>query len=142
MVETRDEAAQIADAVRALGAEPVDYRGDVTAQVRALSPGGVDAVFDHVGGPGIVASWRLLARGGTLVSYGAAATKDDPGNSRLPVLLLIARLMLWNALPNGRRAAFFNIWAGSASGHSQVVSALLRYAFAEPPPPTLIVKAK
>ena len=28
------------------------------------------------------------------------------------MLKLIARLMLWNALPNGRSATFFNLWAG------------------------------
>ena len=41
-------------------------------------------MFDHVGGPGIADSWRLLRRGGTLVSYGTAATKDDAGRSQLP----------------------------------------------------------
>jgi NADPH2:quinone reductase len=96
-----------------LGAEPVDYRTeDVPARVAQLAPGGVDAVFDHVGGEGIVASWRMLARGGTLVAYGTAATKDEPGDPRVPVLKLLARLTLWNALPNGRRAHFFNLWAG------------------------------
>ena len=55
----------------------------------------------------------MLARGGTLVSYGTAATKDQPGNARIPVLKLFARLALWNASPNGRRATFFNFWAGS-----------------------------
>ena len=29
------------------------------------------------------------------------------------MLKLIARLMLWNALPNGKRATFFNLWAGA-----------------------------
>jgi NADPH:quinone reductase-like Zn-dependent oxidoreductase len=72
----------------------------------------VDAVFDHVGGPGIVDSWRLLRRGGALVSYGTAATKDAEGDSRLPVLTLIARLVAWNVLPNGRSATFYNFWAG------------------------------
>jgi NADPH:quinone reductase-like Zn-dependent oxidoreductase len=101
------------DAVRALGATPVDSRApDLEARVRSLAPGGVAAVFDHVGGPGIAASFRLLARGGALVSYGTAATRDDPGPKMLPVLKLIARLALWNALPNGRRATFFNVWAG------------------------------
>ena len=39
------------DSVRALGAIPVDYRAeDVPARVRELAPGGVAAVFDHVGG--------------------------------------------------------------------------------------------
>ena len=99
--------------VRALGAIPVDYRNeDVPARVRELAPQGVAAVFDHVGGPGIVDSWRMLARGGTLVSYGTAATKDLPGDPRLPVLKLLARLTAWNVLPNGRRATFFNLWAG------------------------------
>ncbi|MFE9327474.1 medium chain dehydrogenase/reductase family protein [Nocardia sp. NPDC052278] len=105
-------SARHAEAVAALGAEAVDYRGDVAAQVRALAPGGVDAVFDHVGGPGIVDSFRLLAPHGTLVSYGTASTKDDPGNSRLPVLALVGRLIWWNLLPNKRNAHFFNIWAG------------------------------
>ncbi|MDA0563988.1 medium chain dehydrogenase/reductase family protein [Streptomonospora sp. S1-112] len=102
------------DAVRALGAEPVDYRDpDLPARVRALAPEGIDAVFDHVGGPGIVDSFRLLNRGGTLVSYGTAATRDVAGSSRLPVLALLLRLAVWNALPNGRRAHFFNVWSGS-----------------------------
>ncbi|RKN07053.1 medium chain dehydrogenase/reductase family protein [Streptomyces radicis] len=102
------------EAIRALGADPVDYRDpDLPGRVRELAPGGVDAVFDHVGGPGIVDSFGLLAPGGTLVSYGTAATRDESGSSRLPVLKLFARLMVWNALPNGHRATFFNIWAGS-----------------------------
>ncbi|WP_327360583.1 medium chain dehydrogenase/reductase family protein [Streptomyces sp. NBC_01296] len=103
------------DALRALGVAPVDYRsGNVPARVRALAPGGVDAVFDHVGGEGIVDSWRLLAPGGTLVSYGSAATRDDEGSGSSPILKLLGRVWLWNALPNGRRAYFFNVWAGRA----------------------------
>ena len=101
------------DAVSALGAIPLDYRADdLPAQVRALAPNGVDAVFDHVGGAGIVDSFRLLAPGGALVSYGTAATRDQAGSSRLPVLKLFGRLAVWNVLPNRRRASFFNIWTG------------------------------
>ena len=101
------------DRVRELGATPVDYRDpDLYDQLRALAPEGVDAVFDHVGGEGLVQSWRLLRRGGTLVNYGTAATKDDAGNSHLPVLKLFGRLMLWNARPNGKGAHFYNFWAG------------------------------
>ncbi len=120
-------SARNAEAVAALGATWVDYRGDVPAQVRALAPGGVDAVFDHVGGPGIVDSFRLLAPHGTLVSYGTAATKNDEGNSRLPVLRLFARLLLWNALPNRRGAHFYNIWAGKRDArrfHNRIIEDL------------------
>ncbi|SDD46581.1 medium chain dehydrogenase/reductase family protein [Auraticoccus monumenti] len=106
-------SARNADAVRALGAEHVDYAApDLAARVRELAPGGVDAVFDHVGGPGIVDSWRLLAPGGVLVAYGTASTKDQTGSARVPVLKLVLRLLLWNALPNRRRATFYDLWAG------------------------------
>lgn len=101
------------DRVRELGAIRIDYRGeDVLARVRELAPDGVAAVFDHVGGPAITDSWRMLGRGGTLVSYGTASTKDLPGNPRLPVLRLLLRLTVWHLLPNGRRTSFFNLWAG------------------------------
>ncbi|MFD8498140.1 medium chain dehydrogenase/reductase family protein [Amycolatopsis sp. NPDC059657] len=100
------------DYVRELGAIAIDRSGDVAAGVRALAPSGVDAVFDHVGGPGIKTSWAMLGRGGALVAYGTAATRDQEGNAKLPVLALVGRLLLWRALPNGRTTTFFNIWAG------------------------------
>jgi NADPH:quinone reductase-like Zn-dependent oxidoreductase len=103
------------DALREQGVVPVDYRtADIAARVRELAPGGVDAVFDHVGGRGIVDSWRVLAPGGTLVSYGSASTRDDQGSKQWPVLKLLGRVWLWNALPNRRRAYFYNVWAGRA----------------------------
>ncbi|MGW3015315.1 medium chain dehydrogenase/reductase family protein [Streptomyces longwoodensis] len=101
--------------LRERGVTPVDYRTeDVPARVRALAPGGVDAVFDHVGGRSVVDSWHLLAPGGTLVAYGSASTRDDQGSKQWPVLKLLGRVWAWNALPNGRRASFFNVWAGKA----------------------------
>ncbi|AWT47837.1 MULTISPECIES: medium chain dehydrogenase/reductase family protein [Streptomyces] len=103
------------DALRAQGVTPVDYRTeDIPARVRELAPGGVDAVFDHVGGRSIIDSWHLLASGGTLVSYGSASTRDDEGSKQWPVLKLLGRVWLWNTLPNGRHAYFFNVWAGRA----------------------------
>ncbi|WP_037580600.1 medium chain dehydrogenase/reductase family protein [Phaeacidiphilus oryzae] len=101
--------------LRERGVSPIVYRTeDIPARVRELAPRGVDAVFDHVGGRGIVDSWRLLAPGGTLVSYGSASTLDQEGSKQWPVLKLLGRVWLWNALPNRRRAYFFNVWAGRA----------------------------
>ena len=97
------------DYVRALGAVPVDYRDDVPARVREISPGGVDAVFDHVGGPGLVDSYRMLGRGGTLVTYGSASTLSGTGHWIKPYLPIFARVLLWSAMPDGRRAAFYYV---------------------------------
>ncbi|GGK89837.1 medium chain dehydrogenase/reductase family protein [Nocardia jinanensis] len=100
-------------ALREQGVTPVDYREpDMYQRIRQLAPDGVDAVFDHVGGAAVVESWRLLRRGGTLVSYGTAASKDADDNPQLPVLKLFARLAMWNYLPNGKSAHFYNLWAG------------------------------
>lgn len=30
----------------------------------------------------------------------------------MPVLKLLARITLWNLLPNGKHASFFNVWTG------------------------------
>jgi NADPH:quinone reductase-like Zn-dependent oxidoreductase len=99
--------------LRDLGVTPIDYRNeDVSTRVRELAPDGVAAVFDHVGGPGVKDSWRMLAKGGALVSYGTASTKDVAGNPQVPVLKLLAKLTVWNLLPNGKSASFFNLWAG------------------------------
>jgi synaptic vesicle membrane protein VAT-1 len=101
------------ETVRQLGATPVDYHDpDMYRRIRQLAPDGVDAVFDHVGGAGLRESWRLLRKGGTLVSYGTAAAKNKDGNSQLPVLKSFARLAWWNLLPNGKGAHFYNFWAG------------------------------
>ena len=99
--------------VRKLGAEPVDYRSSAMYErIRELAPDGVDAVFDHVGGANLARSWSLVRRGGILVSYGTASTKNDAGTSQLPILALFGRLILWNLLPNGKRTHFYNLWAG------------------------------
>jgi NADPH:quinone reductase-like Zn-dependent oxidoreductase len=102
------------DAVRALGATPLDYRDPALYErIRSLAPEGVDAVFDHVGGKGLKQSWRLIRRGGTLVNYGSASTKGEKSNNGLlPFLALFGRLYTWNYLPNGKKATFYNFWAG------------------------------
>nr|WP_221378873.1 zinc-binding dehydrogenase [Actinoplanes polyasparticus] len=106
-------SAQHHDMVRALGATPVDYRDPAMIdRIRALAPDGVDAVFDHVGGDGLKQSWHLVAKGGTLVSYGIASAKDDPGSANLAYLNLFSQLWMWHLSPNTKSARFYNFWAG------------------------------
>ncbi|WP_375423461.1 medium chain dehydrogenase/reductase family protein [uncultured Friedmanniella sp.] len=101
------------DALRALGAEPVDYAtAGLTERLHQLAPDGVDAVFDHLGGESLRRSWDLLALGGRLVSYAIAADLDAPGSLVATFAATLARLLGWDLLPNGRRAGFYNVWAG------------------------------
>jgi hypothetical protein len=57
---------------------------------------------------------RPFAPGGTLVSYGSASTCDDEGSKQWPVLKLLGRVWLWNTLPDGRHACFYNVRGGRA----------------------------
>jgi NADPH2:quinone reductase len=101
------------DALAEMGAEPIDYNDPQLAdRVRQLAPRGVDAVFDHLGGPSFERSFRLLAPGGTLVAYGMAAQRDDTSNMLGTFLGVYGRLALWSLLPNRRRAFFYNFWGG------------------------------
>ncbi|MCF7702406.1 medium chain dehydrogenase/reductase family protein [Loktanella sp. M215] len=104
-------------ALKAFGVEPIDYADpDVAARVRALSPCGVDAVFDHLGPSSVRQSFGLLDQGGILVVYGIAADLDKK-TAMLPRFLgLLATLSLWSALPNGRRAMFYDFWQGMLTG--------------------------
>ncbi len=56
--------------VRAAGATPIARSGDIAAAVRAATDGGVDAVFDGVGGPNVKVSEAALRNGGALVLFG------------------------------------------------------------------------
>jgi NADPH:quinone reductase-like Zn-dependent oxidoreductase len=107
------------DALRALGVEPIDYRDpDLSARVRELAPGGVDAVFDHLGGASVTRSYRLLNRIGTLVSYSIASKLDDTSPVLPGFLRLLAKLAVWNYLPTRKHASFYNVWAGAGKPDS------------------------
>jgi NADPH2:quinone reductase len=57
--------------IESLGGHAIDYkRSDFLKQIRNSPGGGVDIVFDGIGGWNLLASWRELTRGGRLVAYG------------------------------------------------------------------------
>lgn len=105
-------------AVTELGASPVDYRGDVVGQVRALAPDGVDAVFDHLGGESLAVSYSLLADGGTVISYGSLTTLREQNHWAVPYLHTLRRFAGWRLAAlvgrgRGRRATFYAVRAGA-----------------------------
>ena len=103
-------------ALRAAGVIPVDYSDpNLAATVRELAPAGVDAVFDNIGGETSRISFSLLARGGTLVTYAILEAATGNGPLMLPFMRAIGQAVLWSILPNGRRATFYDLWAGHRS---------------------------
>uniref|UniRef100_A0AAU3HR50 Zinc-binding dehydrogenase n=1 Tax=Streptomyces sp. NBC_01393 TaxID=2903851 RepID=A0AAU3HR50_9ACTN len=107
------------EAVRALGAEPLDYRTpDLPSAVRGLAPGGVEAVFDHIGGRGLDDSWAMLAEGGTLVSFDSSVAGYRPGQwfrPHVPALLRTGRRFLARllGLTGGRRMTMYYVKPGA-----------------------------
>lgn len=85
---------------------PIDYQSaDLTRTLQALRPGGVHAVFDHLGGASIRRSHRLLAPGGTLVSY---AFTGRPGHTLGDTVRGAVHNRLLNLHP-GRRTAICSL---------------------------------
>jgi len=78
------------------GAVPIDYRTeDFVEVIRRAEPGGLDFVFDGMGGDYIRRAFPLLRRGGVLVEYA------NPLSFR-GMLRLLAKTIVLDLLPNGR----------------------------------------
>ncbi len=94
------------DAVRALGAIPIDYRaGPLDELVRALEPNGVDLVFDGIGGSTISACIGALRPRGHLIAYGFMAV-----SGALATLLMFLNIFIGSRL-RGRSGSFYGITA-------------------------------
>jgi NADPH:quinone reductase-like Zn-dependent oxidoreductase len=84
------------------GVRFIDYRHqDFETVLREQEPGGVHAVFDHIGGANLAKGYRLLAPGGTLVSH---AFMGRPGHRVADTVRGAVNLRLRGLLP-GRRTA-------------------------------------
>jgi NADPH:quinone reductase len=69
-----------AAAVVDMGAAPIDYQHqDFADEVRRLAPGGVDVVFDPIGGVHLWHSRKALRRGGRVVGYGLISSIRGEG---------------------------------------------------------------
>lgn len=78
------------------GATPIDYHTqDFVEVIRQAEPNGLDAVFDGMGGDYLDRGFSLLRRGGTWVQYGNPLSFSG-------LLLLLAKFILFNVLPNGK----------------------------------------
>ena len=88
--------------VSAMGATPIDYHKEhVVARVHELTGGGVDVVFDPIGGAGqLWRSNRALRKGGRLVWFGVAAAKKR-GLLIIPETLFT--VVLLKLLPDGKQ---------------------------------------
>jgi NADPH:quinone reductase-like Zn-dependent oxidoreductase len=103
-------------ALKEQGVTPVDYNDPgLEETICQLAPGGLDAVFDNVGLASVSISFRLLKKGGTLVSYAISSSLRKTDSVVFQFLLLISKLLWWTILPNGKHAGFYNIWSGKGS---------------------------
>ena len=83
------------------GATPIDYRSeDFVEVIRRIEPGGLDAVFDGIGGNYIERAFPMLRRGGVLVEYG------NPLSTR-GLLRTFAKMLAFDLLPNGKMMKFY-----------------------------------
>jgi NADPH:quinone reductase-like Zn-dependent oxidoreductase len=94
-------------ALIAHGATPIDYHTEDFVQViRQMEPGGLDAVFDGMGGDYLPRGFGLLKRGGVWVSYA------NPRSLRGMVRLL-GRVLWYNLRLDGRRVALYGTGASN-----------------------------
>lgn len=106
-------SAAYADQVRALGGIPVDRRTEDFVEVVRKLPGGVvDAVFDPIGGPHFLRSYRTIGRGGFMIGFGQnAALRDGRPNMLVGAQGFLGGIVLPKLVPDGRRTLFYNAWS-------------------------------
>lgn len=96
--------------VASLGATAIDYSSeDFVEHIQHLPGGGVDAVFDAIGGRHFRHSFQALRRGGRLVGYGFTLEHLSGSTFLSAVLRTLPRMAWWSLLPNGKRAEWYAI---------------------------------
>lgn len=106
--------------LRASGAVPIDYRTqDFVEVIRTAEPAGVDVVFNGMGAEYVERGLAVLRRGGTFVHYGGPQSFGG-------FLLLAAKFLFYNALPNGKRIRGYGTHRGNMAHFRSQWSALFR----------------
>ncbi|MBC7887462.1 MAG: zinc-binding dehydrogenase [Ferruginibacter sp.] len=102
--------------IESYGAISVDYKSSVYfARLKELAADGFDAVFDFTNQKSFNQSFKLLKKGGTLVTYAVFSSslkieKKTFANFMsfgMDFGLMMLKLAIWNALPNGKYAQFY-----------------------------------
>ena len=101
------DVAEKHDLIGRLGAIPLDADTSGEALAEAAG-GGVDVVFDPLGGESLSRSLHALKPGGMLVAFGFQNEVLGRGGS---IPFDFVRLKLWDWLPNGHATAFYSIGA-------------------------------
>jgi len=95
--------------VKKHGGIPIDYKKEnFRKRIHDLTNGGVDAVFDPIGGRSFKDSFKSLKPGGKLLAFGFYNAVMGKGGS---IPLDFMKIMLWNIMPNNRKASFYSIGA-------------------------------
>jgi len=108
------------DVVTAHGATPIDYHSqDFVDVIRRIEPEGIDFVFNGMGDEYFARGLAVLKRGGALVAYGAP-------QSFLRFLLLVAKLLYYNTLPNKKSIKGYGTHRGDVEQYKQDWTTLFR----------------
>lgn len=102
--------------VRELDGVPIDYRHkDFVEEIPRLAGGGVDVVFDGIGGRHLGRSYKTLRRGGRVITYGLTSSLKDgrlEGGRRfkyrglgLPAAYIVGSALL----PDRRRVKLYSV---------------------------------
>jgi NADPH:quinone reductase-like Zn-dependent oxidoreductase len=91
------------------GATPIDYHTqDVVEVIRQAEPEGLDFVFNGMGEEYVERGLAVLRRGGALVLYGGPRSFSR-------FLLLVAKLVFYSLLPNGKAIKGYGTHRGDVS---------------------------
>ena len=105
-------SAANADLVTRHGTVAIDYRAQDFANVVRDTVGGVDAVFDPIGGAHFWRSYAVLNKGGRLVAYGQNnALRNGKRNLAIGAVGFLGGIALPNLKPDGKKTGFYNAWS-------------------------------